>query len=321
MPIKIIYVTGCLGFIGSHFTRRMLESGYYVHGIDKETYAAHVGLLKEFKEFRNFKYHNVAIEDVDHLMDCDVIVNFAAESHVGKSVISGDEFIDSNIVGVKNLLDLIRRKPENEAELPRFLHISTDEVYGDILGASHKETDMLCPSNPYSASKAAADMLINAWSRTYGLTYNIVRPTNNYGKYQYPEKLIPLCVKNILRGKKIHLHNQGLPVRNWLHVEDTVDAVEAVMLSGEANEVYNVSGGYEQQNKDTVRKVLQAFFGEGFEQSKYDEFVDLDYERPGQDVRYAVDDQKIRKLGWSPKRDFDKEIVEIVNFYKSETVW
>ena len=319
--MKIIYVTGCLGFIGSHFTRKCLKKGHYVHGIDKQTYAANMGVLEEFLEFKNFKYECTGVEDLKHISDCDVVVNFAAESHVGKSVINCDSFITSNISGVKNILELIRKKPDNEAEWPLFLHVSTDEVYGDIHRESHKELDMLCPSNPYSASKAAADMLTIAWGRTYGVSYNIVRPTNNYGTHQYPEKLIPLCVKNILRNKKIHLHDQGTPIRNWLHVEDTVSAIETVMESGQRNEIYNVSGGYEQQNKETVYKVLGAFFGSHLAEEKFDLLVNLAYKRPGQDVRYAVDDTKLKALGWAPVRVFDDAIIEVVEFYKNKSRW
>ena len=148
-----------------------------------------------------------------------------------------------------------------------------------------------------------------------------MRPTNNYGTHQYPEKLIPLCIKNILRNKKIHLHDAGTPIRNWLHVEDTVSAIITVLESGKRNEIYNVAGGYEQQNKDTVRKVLKAFFGPNLVNEKFDTFVDLKYKRPGQDVRYAVSDTKLRKLGWAPSKVFDDAIGDIVEFYKSQSRW
>mgnify|MGYP003642993480 CR=1 FL=1 len=315
--MKIIYVTGCLGFIGSYVTRKCLQKGWMVYGVDKCTYVANVELLKEFGEYKNFRFQRVDIKDVDHLYDCDYIINTAAESHVGNSIINSQEFIDSNIVGVKNLLDLIRFKPENTNKRPLFFHFSTDEVYGDIDSGLHSESDILKPSNPYSAAKASADMLVLAWSRTYDLDYVLLRPTNNYGIGQYPEKLIPLSVKNLMREKKIRLHNNGEPFRNWLHADDTAEAVMAILESNKHNEIYNVAGGFEQSNADTVKKIVKAFNGA----DEWQNFVDFSYSRQGQDVRYALDDRKLRSLGWSPKKVFDKEIDSIVDYYKNNFIW
>jgi dTDP-glucose 4,6-dehydratase len=200
-----------------------------------------------------------------HLYDCDYVINTAAESHVGNSIIDSKDFISSNIMGVQNLLDLIRNKPENCNRRPILFHFSTDEVYGDITEGEHTETDLLHPSNPYSAAKAAADMLILAWARTYKVEYVILRPTNNYGIGQYPEKLIPLSVKNLMRGKNIRLHDGGTPIRNWLHADDTAEAVLSIIDAGVINEVYNVAGGFEQPNIDTVRKVMNCFFNEEYQ--------------------------------------------------------
>ena len=181
-----------------------------------------------------------------------------------------------NIIGTKDLLDLIRLKPINCGRRPIFLHISTDEVYGDITDGEHMETDILKPSNPYSASKAAADMLVFAWARTYNLDYLILRPTNNYGIGQYPEKLIPLSVKNLMRGKKIRLHDAGTPVRNWLHADDTAEAVLKIIDSGKTNEIYNVAGTFEQQNINTVKKVINSFYGT---LDNWEKYVDFSYDR------------------------------------------
>ena len=182
----------------------------------------------------------------------------------------------------------------------------------------HTEDDLLHPSNPYSAAKAAADMLVLAWSRTYDLQYLIVRPTNNYGIRQYPEKLIPLSVKNLLRGRKISLHNNGTPVRNWLHADDTAEAVLTLIDNEVVNEIYNVSGDFEQQNSETVRKIIKSFYGTD---DNWENYVDYSYERKGQDVRYCLDDHKIRNLGWKPKRIFDNEIQSIVEYYKNNFIW
>ena len=316
--MKLVYVTGCLGFIGSYVTRRCLERGWKVYGIDKETYVANKSLLSEFLSHDNFEYLNVDIKDLEHLHDCDYVINTAAESHVGNSIIDSQEFINSNIVGTQNLLDLIRNKPVNCNRRPIFFHFSTDEVYGDIVEGEHIETDLLHPSNPYSAAKAAADMLVLAWARTYDVEYIILRPTNNYGIGQYPEKLVPLSVKNLMRGKKIRLHNAGEPVRNWLHADDTARAVMTIIDSGKTNEIYNVAGGFEQKNIDTVLKIIDNYFEKDY---RWEEHVDFSYAREGQDVRYALNDEKLRSLGWSPTRHFDSEIGEIVEYYKENFIW
>jgi dTDP-glucose 4,6-dehydratase len=316
--MKIVYITGCLGFMGAYATRKALQRGWYVYGVDKVTYAANLNLLDEFKKYKNFRFVRRDIKDLEYLNDCDYVINYAAESHVGNSIINSDEFINSNILGVKNLLDLVRFKPINCVVPPVFFHISTDEVYGDITSGAHTETDVLKPSNPYSASKASSDMLIKAWARTYGINYVILRPTNNYGVGQYPEKLIPLSVKNIVRGKKIRLHNEGTPVRNWLHADDTASAVMKIIDSENVNEIYNVAGGFEQKNIDTVKKIIESFYGtlDGWEK-----YVNFDAVREGQDVRYALNDRKLKNLGWEPQKKFDEEIQEIVNYYRDNIIW
>ena len=317
--MKIVYITGCLGFIGAYVTRACLKKGWMVYGVDKCTYASDLALLNEFEKYQNFRFEKIDIKDLTYLRDCDYVINIAAESHVGNSIIDSEEFISSNVVGVQNLLDLIRHKPENCSKRPVFLHFSTDEVYGDIISGEHIETDILKPSNPYSASKAAADMLVLAWARTYNIKYNIIRPTNNYGIGQYPEKLIPLAIKNLQRGNKIRLHDGGTPVRNWLHASDTASAVVSIIENGKINEIYNVAGGFEQTNIETVKKIIKHYY----KNKKYEwsENVDLSYSRVGQDVRYALNDDKLRQIGWQPKKVFDKEITKIVNHYKKSFIW
>ena len=316
--MKIVYVTGCLGFIGSYVTRKCLERGWKVYGIDKCTYVSNLSLIKEFRKFSNFRFEQIDIKDLTHLYDCDYIINTAAESHVGNSIVDSQSFIDSNIVGVKNLLDLIRNKPTNISRRPILLHFSTDEVYGDISSGEHLESDILHPSNPYSAAKASADMLVLAWSRTYDIEYVILRPTNNYGIGQYPEKLIPLSVKQLMRGKKIRLHNDGTPIRNWLHADDTAEAVLSIVDSSCVNEIYNIAGGFEQPNSDTVRKIIDTFFDK---KVHWRDYVDFSYFRKGQDVRYALNDDKLRSLGWSPRKSFNTEIEATVEYYKNKFIW
>ena len=318
--MKLVVVTGCLGFIGSHVTRKCLDLGWKVYGIDSATYASNPDLIDDFSyEYGdNFTYINEDIADLKYLPDCDYVINTAAETHVGNSIIDSKDFLRSNIDGVQNLLDLIKAKPNNVVQRPILFHFSTDEVYGDITDGEHIEDDHLNPSNPYSASKAAADMLVKAWARTYGIEYIILRPTNNYGSYQYPEKLIPLSVKLLQRGKKIRLHDEGLPTRNWLHAEDTASAVISIINSVKTNETYNVAGGFEQQNKETVKKVIEVFHGP---EANWEDYVDLGFKREGQDVRYALNDDKLRALGWKPQKVFNEEIHKVVQFYIDNFKW
>lgn len=314
---KTICITGCLGFIGSHFTELCLGDSWRVYGIDKCTYASNNYLIEEFCSNENFTFLKEDIRCLDRIPECDYIVNFAAESHVQNSIENSDSFLLSNIFGVQNILSLITKKPRNAGKRPVLVHISTDEVYGDIESGEHSEGDRLMPSNPYSASKASADMLIFAWARTYGIKYNIIRPTNNYGTRQYFEKLIPLIVKQLARGRKICLHNGGEPVRNWLHVMDTAEGIMTVLKSDCENEIFNISGGFEQKNSDTVRAVMEAIDPKIL----FEDNVDLGHIREGQDVRYAVNDDKLRALGWAPSRVFSEEIKSIVDFFKDDFRW
>jgi dTDP-glucose 4,6-dehydratase len=315
--MKIVYVTGCLGFIGSYVTRACLEKGWYVKGIDKITYAANRDLLNEFKNYKKFSFVQSDINDLKFLYECDYVINTAAETHVGNSITNSDEFIHSNINGVHHLLELIKNYRLESNKKPILLHFSTDEVYGDIDKGAHTETDLLKPSNPYSATKAAADMLILAWARTYNLPYVIVRPTNNYGIGQYVEKLIPKTCKYLFLDRKTPLHNNGTPIRNWLHAHDTANAIITIIEKGVTNEIYNIAGGFEQSNYDTVKKIVKAYNGD----DNIEKYVDLSFSRAGQDIRYALDDSKLRALGWKSTAVFDKELPGIVEYYKNKFIW
>ena len=316
--MKVVYITGCLGFIGSYVTRLCLEKGWYVKGVDSMTYAANHELLEEFKKHKNFSFVHCDINDLHFLYDCDYIINTAAETHVGNSIANSDEFVRTNINGVHNLLELIKNYRQENSKVPTLLHFSTDEVYGDIVDGAHTESDLLKPSNPYAATKAAADMLVLAWHRTYKIPYIIVRPTNNYGMGQYVEKLIPKVCKFLHLGRKIPLHNNGTPVRNWLHAEDTATAVVKIIESGVQNEIYNICGGFEQTNLETVKKIIAV---SNLNTESLDKYVDFSCNRPGQDVRYALDDTKLRSLGWKPVKQFDEELKKIVDYYKHRFIW
>jgi dTDP-glucose 4,6-dehydratase len=315
---KVVYVTGCLGFIGSYITKTCLDLGWYVKGVDKITYAANKDLLTQFKKYPNFSFVNCDINDLKFLYDCDYVINTAAETHVGNSIANSDDFVHSNINGVHNLLELIKNHRGENSSKPILLHFSTDEVYGDIEEGEHIETDLLKPSNPYSATKAAADMLVMAWGRTYELPYIIVRPTNNYGIGQYVEKLIPKTCKYLKLGRKVPLHNSGTPIRNWLHAQDTADAIITIINAEVKNEIYNICGGFEQNNLETVKKICIL---DNKNLEELDNYIDFSCVRPGQDVRYALNDSKLRTLGWKPKKQFDNELKYIVDYYKHKFIW
>lgn len=314
---RIVYVTGCLGFMGVHVTRACLDRGWYVIGVDKCTYASNKNFLDEFKKYENFKFIEKDINDLDRLHDCDYIINMAAETHVDNSIMSSKVFLHSNVDGVYNLLELIRQHPKHKQ--PVLLHFSTDEVYGDIETGAHSETDLLKPSNPYSASKAAGDMLITAWARTYGIKYVIVRPTNNYGVGQYAEKLIPKSIKYLTLNKKIDLHDHGEPRRTWLHATDTARAVLTIIDAGVVNEVYNISGNAEMPNREVIKKILKHYPGQDADQN-WEDYISH-CSRVGQDVRYAIDDSKLKALGWEASADFDTALEEIVQYYIENFVW
>jgi dTDP-glucose 4,6-dehydratase len=317
--MKVVYVTGCLGFIGSYVTRKCLQRGWYVKGVDKMTYAANKTLLAEFKQYDNFSFVHCDINDLKFLYDCDYVINTAAETHVGNSIASSAEFVKSNIDGVHNLLELIKNHRGENSSKPTLIHFSTDEVYGDIEEGYHDEKHLLKPSNPYSATKAAADMLVMAWGRTHHIPYMIIRPTNNYGIGQYVEKLIPKTVKSLNLGRKIQLHNNGEPFRNWLHADDTAEAVMTMIEMGTVGEIYNIAGGFEQKNIEAVQFILDSFYDKKVD--NLTDFIDLNYNRPGQDVRYALEDSKLRSLGWEPKKVFKDEIKSIVKYYKHRFIW
>jgi dTDP-glucose 4,6-dehydratase len=301
---EIIVVTGGLGFIGKHFVRHCLEKGHFVKNIDRISYAADRVVNAEFSQKSTYRFYEADICTLDFLPECDIVVNFAAESHVDNAITNARKFCETNFLGVQNCLELVRLK--HERERPIFVQISTDEVYGDIPQGSHTEADPLVPSNPYAATKAAADMLVTSWGRTYGVNWNIVRPTNNYGVHQYPEKLIPKSAWRMKRGLPAIMHGNGSYIRSWLHADDAVRGILTVIEKGSRNQIYNIGSAEERRNIEVLCKIAQIL---GIEESAA--FVAAS-DRSGQDVRYSLDDSKVRALGWSQLRKFDKEIIEIV---------
>lgn len=302
--LGIIVVTGGLGFIGKHFVRKCLNEDFFIINIDSMSYASDKFIRNEFLEYKNYREINLDVCSVDVLPECDVIVNFAAESHVDNSITNSRNFCVTNFLGVQNMLELARRKQPGER--PLFVQISTDEVYGDISEGEHSEESILFPSNPYSASKAAADMLVKSWGRTYDLPWMILRPTNNYGLHQYPEKLIPKSAWRMMRGKKAIMHGDGSYVRCWLHAEDTCEAILTAIEKGRPGEIYNISGDDELRNIEILSMIADITGtppGEAW--------VSIE-DRSGQDVRYGLNDAKLRALGWAPRRHIRDELPVIV---------
>ena len=283
-------VTGGRGFIGSHFVEKALSLGHSVYDIDKMGYASYE-LLPADKD-PNYKLQIADISTLIHIPTCDMIVNFAAESHVDNSIRDSKPFVDSSLVGVWNLLELVRGKPSYER--PLFFHISTDEVYGDREEGVFVEEDVLSPSNPYSATKAGAEMLVKAYARTYGIDYIITRSSNNYGQRQYEEKLIPKCISSLMQGKKIPVHGDGSYIRDWTYVEDNISGIMTIIEKGIKNETFNIASENYMVNLDVVKTII-SWMG------KDESSIQFVPNRWGQDVRYAVSSKKLRDLGWTPK--------------------
>tara|TARA_R110000822_G_scaffold22617_1_gene70689 strand:+ start:2568 stop:3455 length:888 start_codon:yes stop_codon:yes gene_type:complete len=288
--VKIV-VTGGRGFIGSHFVEECLNKGWKVTDIDCMTYAAHDKLPWDDND--NYTLIKKDIATIKSLPKCDYVVNFAAESHVDNSIRDTEPFIHSNILGVHNLLQLIRGK--RKYDRPLFFQISTDEVYGDIEQGSFLETDTLKPSNPYSATKASAEMLVLSYARTYELDYLITRSGNNYGPRQYEEKLIPKCIDSIENNKKIPIHGDGSYIRDWTHVKDNVAGLIHLIEGSHKNQIFNIAAQNHLTNLEVVDTIL-GWYG------KDREIIEFVPNRWGQDTRYSINTDKILRTGWKPIR-------------------
>lgn len=310
---RTIVVTGGLGFIGSHFVERVLSSGHKVYNIDNETYAANTWL----KFAGDYTHIKEDISKINNIPNCDIIVNFAAESHVDNSISESSNFIKTNVIGVHTLLDIIKHQKIKNLQTswayktPIFVQISTDEVFGDREVGFFEEDDQHKPSNPYSATKSCAEQLVHAWGRTYDIPYLITRTTNNYGNRQHAEKLIPAVITKLLQGKKALMHGNGQYVRNWIHVEDNVDALMSVIDYGVLNNVYHVSSTEEYSVKEIVHKIVSKL------ELNYNDVVESIADRNGADVRYALDCKKLMNhTGWHQTRLFDVELDNMIQYHR-----
>ncbi len=314
-----LLVTGGAGFIGSNFVRRVSE-GFFsgissVKVLDKLTYAGIRSNLSSIKKEFDFEFIQGDICDsrfVDSLVgSVDGIVNFAAESHVDRSIFGAENFVQTNIVGVQVLLDAIKASGKNI----RFLQVSTDEVYGSIESGSWTEESPLLPNSPYSASKASGELLARSYNRTHGMDIVITRCSNNYGTHHFPEKLIPLFITNLIEGKKVPVYGTGENVRDWLHVDDHCRGIYSVLMNGLSGEVYNIGGGRELTNNEITSLILEAM---GADESSI-EYVE---DRKGHDLRYSVDWTKIdRELGYKPQIKFEDGLRDTIQWYRDNAAW
>ncbi|MDD1669670.1 MAG: dTDP-glucose 4,6-dehydratase [Methanomicrobiales archaeon] len=307
-----ILVTGGAGFIGCNFVRSLLEHrpGDEVVVLDKLTYAGRKENLQDVLDRISFVKGDITDpRDVGRAGQCDAIINFAAETHVDRSIADPGVFVRTDVLGTHVLLEHARRE-----EVDTYIQVSTDEVYGSRETGSFRETDPLDPSSPYSASKAGADHLALAYFRTYGLPVCITRSSNNFGPYQYPEKLIPVLILRALRGEPIPIYGTGEQVRDWLHVGDNCAALRLVLGEGRPGQVYNIASGEERRNIEVARLILSLL---GRSESLITHVAD----RPGHDFRYSIDTTKIRDLGWRPARSFEKGLGETVNWYRENEGW
>jgi dTDP-glucose 4,6-dehydratase len=313
--MKRILVTGGSGFIGSNFIRHILNkyADYHVTNLDKLTYAGNPDNLKDISKNKRYKFIKGDIADakiVDKAMKgCDAIINFAAETHVDRSIHGAAEFVQTNIFGTHTLLEVAKK-----LKMRQYIQISTDEVFGSISEGSFKEDDPLMPNSPYSASKAGADLLARSYFVTYNLPVIITRSSNNFGPNQYPEKVIPLFITNLLQNKKVPLYGDGMNVRDWLYVVDNCEAIDLVMHKGKVGEIYNIGGTTEITNLELTHTVLEML-------GKDKRSIEYVKDRLGHDRRYSLDITKLKRLGWSPRHDFKEALETTIAWYKTNKPW
>lgn len=330
-----LVITGGAGFIGSNLVRLMLHSGHQVLNLDKLTYAGNLNSLSDVKSNANYSFACVDIADIDAIRNelfsfrPDAVIHLAAESHVDRSIDGPRQFIETNVVGTLNLLEVSheywRTLAASETQSFRFLHVSTDEVYG-TLGESglFTEESRYDPHSPYSASKAASDHLARAWHSTYGLPVLVTNCSNNYGPFQFPEKLIPVVILKCLRGEPIPVYGRGENVRDWLYVEDHCEALSLVLQRGAPGETYNIGGNNEKKNVEVVRLLCSILddLKPRMDGKSYSEQIAFVVDRPGHDMRYAIDASKItRELGWAPKQDPESGFRRTVQWYLDNQSW
>jgi dTDP-glucose 4,6-dehydratase len=308
-----ILITGGAGFIGCNFVRYMLQErpDCEIVVLDKLTYAGRLENLRDIKDKIEFIKGDICEKKrVEKAINgCDLVFNFAAETHVDRSILEAGVFIKTDVIGTHVLLEMSRKH-----DVEKFVQIGTDEVYGSIKKGSFGEESPLDPSSPYSASKAGADLLVKAYFKTYGLPVLITRSTNNFGPYQYPEKLIPLLTINALLNKPLPIYGDGLNVRDWIYVLDNCSAINLVSEKGKFGEIYNIGAGNEKTNLEVTRLILKVL-------SKPESLIKFVKDRPGHDWRYSLEIKKIRKLGWKPDSSFESALKTTVNWYKENSWW
>ena len=312
-----LLITGGAGFIGSAYVKKVIAQGDEAVVYDALTYAGNLDNLKEVEENHSYRFIHGNVCDSNKLDEalkgCDGVVHFAAESHVDRSITDPSPFIETNCTVTANLCELVLKN-----KIEKYVHISTDEVYGSIgskIGdGSFTEEDPLRPSSPYSATKAAADLIVLSYHHTHGLPVSIVRPSNNYGPNQFPEKIIPLFITNLLEGKPVPLYGDGLNIRDWCNVEDTCEAIDLILKKGEKGRVYNAGAGNEKTNLELAEKLVELCDADR-------SLIQKTTDRVGHDRRYSIDSNLIHQLGWHPECDFEKGLENTVEWYKQNSQW
>jgi dTDP-glucose 4,6-dehydratase len=313
--MKRLLITGGCGFIGSNFIRHILNkyNDYEITNLDKLTYCGNPDNLKDIEKNKRYKFIKGDIADAkiveEAAKNCDCIINFAAATHVDRSITDPSIFVQTNVLGTHILLETAKK-----LKTKLTVQISTDEVFGSISNGSFKEDDPLMPNSPYSASKAGADLLARSYFVTYGLPVIITRSSNNFGPYQYPEKIIPLFITNLLQNKKVPLYADGMNVRDWLYVIDNCEAIDLILHKGKAGDIYNIGGATEITNLKLTYNILEML-------GKDKKSIEYVKDRPGHDKRYSLDITKISSLGWRPKHDFKKALETTVKWYKDNETW
>ncbi len=310
-----ILITGGAGFIGSNFTEYMLKKykNLKLEVFDLLTYASNPDTIKRFGEYKNFKFIKGDIRDIKEVdkavKNADAVINFAAETHVDRSIINPDIFVETNVKGTNNLLEAAKKY-----RVKKFIQISTDEVYGSIKSGKSKEGDQIDPTSPYSASKAAADLIALSYYKTFNVPVVITRSSNNFGPYQHPEKFIPLFITNALEDKDLPLYGDGKNVRNWIYVGDNCRGIDYVLRKGRNGEVYNIGGNVEVPNIEVAKEITRILHKPGT-------LIKPVKDRPAHDRRYALDSAKIKKMGWKPKYNFNQALKKTIDWYKDNKEW
>lgn len=326
--MKKIIITGGLGFIGSNFIKKIIDKNYSILNIDNISYSSNILINKIFKNYSNYKFvkssiGNLKLKQIIKKFNPHCIINFAAESHVDRSIENPLSFVNNNVSDLLNFLEIVR-SIKNDIQLNKFIHISTDEVYGDLKlkEKPFNESSPYLPNSPYAASKASGDHLVRAWSKTFSMPMIITHCTNNYGPFQFPEKLIPLTINKLINKQSIPIYGNGSNIRDWIHVDDHNDAILKLYLHGKVGKIYNISANNELSNLELIKYICKIFSSLSQDNFKYTDLITFVTDRPAHDFRYSLSSHKIRKeIEWKPKINFESGLKSTIKWYMENYKW